>query len=189
MSGMPKLWHDTIEAHRNAVADAIMDHTAALAAAEGLHGLTMARVAQEAGIGRATLYKYFKDLEEILASWHRRQIAAHLADLEVIRSRHTSPLAALEAVLLAYAHHSTHDYDGGLGRLLHALPHVAQAHSHLQSFVTDVIRDAIKAGELDASPPADERASYAISAMQAASAHSRGALKRLVGMVVKGMSA
>ena len=61
---MPKLWHDTIEAHRSAVAGEIMDRTAAVAAAEGLHALTMARVAQEAGIGRATLYKYFKDVPE-----------------------------------------------------------------------------------------------------------------------------
>ena len=65
---MPKLWHDTIEAHRSAVADAIMDRTADIAAAEGLHALTMARIAAETGIGRATLYKYFKDAEDILAA-------------------------------------------------------------------------------------------------------------------------
>lgn len=186
---MPKLWHDTIQAHRNAVSDAIMDRTAALAAAEGLHGVTMARIAQEAGIGRATLYKYFNDVEEILSHWHRRQIAAHLADLEAIRNRHTSPLAALEAVLLAYGHHGSHNHDGSLGRLLHALPHVAEAHGHLRSFVAGIITDAIKVGEFSASPSADERAGYALAALHAAPAHSRPALKRLVGMVMKGMCA
>lgn len=186
---MPKLWHDTIEAHRSAVADAIMDRTAALAAAEGLHGLTMARIAQEAGVGRATLYKYFRDREEILAHWHRRQIAAHLTDLEVIRSRHTSPLSALEAVLIAYAGHTSHNHDGSLGRLLHALPHFKEAHNHLHSFVAEVIGDAVKARELEASPSADERARFALSAMQAAPAHSRASLRRLVGMVVRGLGA
>ena len=186
---MPKLWHDTIEAHRNAVADAIMDRTAALAAAEGLHGLTMARIAHETGIGRATLYKYFKDLEEILANWHRRQIAAHLADLEAIRNRHSSPLAAVEAVLLAYASHTSHDHDRSLGQMLHALPHVAQAHDHLHSFVADMIRDAIKARALDATPSPDERARYALAAMQAARTHSRAASKRLVAMIVRGLGA
>jgi AcrR family transcriptional regulator len=184
---MPKLWHDTIEAHRNAVAQAIMDRTAALAAAEGLHGLTMARIAQETGIGRATLYKYFKDVEEILASWHRRQVAAHLEDLEAVRSRHPDPVRALEAVLLAYAAHSAHDHHGSLGRLLHALPHVDEAHRHLQSFVTDLVREALEAGKLKAQGSSDELARYALAAMDAATGHSRAALTRLVGMVLKGM--
>ncbi|RUV34289.1 TetR family transcriptional regulator, partial [Mesorhizobium sp. M1A.T.Ca.IN.004.03.1.1] len=51
---MPKLWNNTIEAHRDAVANTIVNKTAELAAVEGLHNLTMARIAKETGIGRAT---------------------------------------------------------------------------------------------------------------------------------------
>jgi AcrR family transcriptional regulator len=184
---MPKLWHDTIEAHRNAVADAIMDRTAAIAAAEGIHALTMARIAQESGIGRATLYKYFKDVEDILVSWHRRQISSHLEDLEQVRSRHASPLTALEAVLLAYAGHTSHRHDVSLGQLLHGMPHVGEAHRHLQDFVAGLIGEATKAGELTTTSSSAERARYALAAMQAASSHSRAELARLVTMVLRGL--
>jgi AcrR family transcriptional regulator len=45
---------------------AILDTTAALVAEGGLLSVTMSRIAEEAGIGRATLYKYFPDVEAIL---------------------------------------------------------------------------------------------------------------------------
>jgi AcrR family transcriptional regulator len=186
---MPKLWHDTIEAHRSAVADAIMDHTAALAAAEGLHGVTMARVAKETGIGRATLYKYFREVPEILAAWHRRQIAAHLEDLQALRDKHESPIAALEAVLISYAQHRSHPlHHGSLSQILHGQPHMNEAHQHLHAFVADLIGKARKAGELDSSASVDESARYVLAAMQAAhGAHSRPAVARLVRMVLKGV--
>ncbi len=185
---MPKLWHDSIEAHRSAVADAIMDQTASIAAAEGLHGVTMARVAQETGIGRATLYKYFKDVPEILAAWHRRQIAAHVEDLEAIRDRHSSPLAALDAVLVAYAQHNAHDHHGDLSQVLHAQPHIHEAHNHLHGLVADLIDRARKAGELDTKTNVEESARYALAAMGAASrASSKPAVSRLVAMVLRGM--
>ncbi len=184
---MPKLWHDTIEAHRNAVADTIMDRTAAIAAAEGIHALTMARIAQESGIGRATLYKYFKDVEDILLNWHRRQISSHLEDLEQVRLRHESPLKALEAVLLAYAGHTTHRHDASLGRLLHAMPHVGEAHQQLQNFVAELIDQATKAGELTSTSSSVERARYVIAAMKAALPHSRAQLARLVAMILRGL--
>lgn len=34
--------------------------------------MTMSRIAEEIGIGRATLYKYFPDVEAILLAWHER---------------------------------------------------------------------------------------------------------------------
>src|SRR5262245_17985636 len=76
--GVPRLWNDTIDAHRRAVRDATIDTTAALVAKHGLRAVTMAQIAEETGIGRATLYKYFPDVESILLAWHERQIAAHL---------------------------------------------------------------------------------------------------------------
>ena len=75
---MPKLWNETIETHRDAVRGAILDATAGLFADQGASGVTMSGIAQAAGIGRATLYKYFPDVESIKLAWHERQIHAHL---------------------------------------------------------------------------------------------------------------
>ena len=55
----------------------LMRTTTALVAQHGLHAVTMSRIAEEAGIGRATLYKYFKDVEAILFAWHDRQVVSN----------------------------------------------------------------------------------------------------------------
>src|SRR5687767_2901383 len=67
---MPKLWNETIETHRRDVRDAILDATSSLVAEGGLRSVTMSLIAEKADIGRATLYKYFPDIEAILKSWH-----------------------------------------------------------------------------------------------------------------------
>lgn len=51
---MPKLWNQTIEAHRRDVHDAILDTAAALVAEHGLRSVTMSQIAEQTGIGRAT---------------------------------------------------------------------------------------------------------------------------------------
>src|SRR5215211_8608574 len=48
---MPKLWNETIEAHRAAVRDAILETTWALVAERGLLSVTMSQIAEKAGIG------------------------------------------------------------------------------------------------------------------------------------------
>jgi AcrR family transcriptional regulator len=75
---VPKLWNETIEEHRREVRGAILDATVALVAEHGLLSVTMSQIAEETGIGRATLYKYFPDVEAILLAWHEHQINGHL---------------------------------------------------------------------------------------------------------------
>ena len=84
---MPKLWTETIEEHRRAVHGATLDTTAALVAEHGLASVTMSRIAAETGIGRATLYKYFPDVEAILAAWHARHVARHMEHLAAVRDQ------------------------------------------------------------------------------------------------------
>src|SRR5919198_6449165 len=101
---MPKLWNETIEAHRREVRDATLDTAAALVAEHGLRSVTMSQIAEATGIGRATLYKYFPDVEAILVAWHDRHVSAHLEHLAAVRDQHGEPGEQLEAVLLGYAH-------------------------------------------------------------------------------------
>src|SRR5262249_36804031 len=126
--GVPKLWSETIEAHRREVGDAILDTTAALVSKHGLRAVTMSQIAEETGIGRATLYKYYPDVEAILVAWHERLISGHLEQLAALRTAPGDPVRRLEAVLWAYAlirhqHHGTE-----LEALLHRGEHVARAH-------------------------------------------------------------
>src|SRR5829696_4544266 len=100
---MPKLWTETMDTHRQAVRDAILDATARLVARQGIASVTMSGVAEAAGIGRATLYKYFADLDAILVGWHERHVASHLAHLAAVRDAAPARADRLLAILEAYA--------------------------------------------------------------------------------------
>src|SRR5881409_4149678 len=104
-------WNETVEAHRVGVREAIVDTAAALVAQHGPRSVPMSQIAEETGIGRATLYKYFPDVEAILVAWHERHIALHLRQLTAARDAASTPAGQLEAVLAAFAliqheHHS-----------------------------------------------------------------------------------
>jgi len=87
LANVPRIWSETIDAHRAAVREATLDATAALVAEHGLAGVTMSQIAKDTGIGRATLYKYFPDVESILRAWHERQVDEHLKRLRVVRDQ------------------------------------------------------------------------------------------------------
>ena len=131
---MPKLWTETIEEHRRAVRDATLDTTAALVHEHGLAWVTMLQIAAAAGIGRATLYKYFPDVEAILVAWHDRHINRHLRQLTEARDAVTTPADQLEAVLTAFAliQHQHHDTELPVA-LLHRGEHVARMRQQLRT--------------------------------------------------------
>ncbi|MGH9893062.1 MAG: TetR/AcrR family transcriptional regulator, partial [bacterium] len=109
---MLKLWQETIEEHRRSVRKATLEAAAALVAERGLRAVTMSEIAEKTGIGRATLYKYFPDVEAILAAWHEREITAHLAQLAVLRDQVGDARSRLDNVLAAYAliSHESHGH-------------------------------------------------------------------------------
>src|SRR5215216_4672587 len=143
---VPKLWTETIEGHRHAVREATMKTTARLVAEQGLRSVTMSQVAEETGIGRATLYKYFPDVDAILLAWHERQITQHLHYLEEVRDQARGALERLEAVLAAYAliSHESHGHgDSQLASFVHRDEHVARAEHQLRSLIRALVSDAI----------------------------------------------
>ena len=95
---MPKLWTDTVATHREEVRHAVLDAAGKLVTRQGLLAVSMSQVAAAAGIGRATLYKYFADVEEVLAAWHARQVSAHLAALAADVQQHFVQRAGRDVV-------------------------------------------------------------------------------------------
>jgi AcrR family transcriptional regulator len=188
---MPRIWAETIEAHRDAVREATLDAVGALVAEHGLTGVAMSQIAKESGIGRATLYKYFPDLESVLIAWHERQISRHLGQLSEIADRTAGAGQRLASVLAGYADlQGGHGHGGDVTAVLHRGNHVAHAHAHLHEFVSRLIRDAAGAGHVRADIPPGELATYCLSALTAASSlPARAARARLVSLVLAGLSA
>jgi AcrR family transcriptional regulator len=193
---VPKLWNDTIDAHRREVRDAILDTTAALAAEHGLLSVTMSQIAEKTGIGRATLYKYFPDVESIVLAWHDRQVGNHLELLAQVRDQAGDSDKRLEAVLTAYAHihqqrvrhHRHHDHGTELAAFLHRDEHIAGAQRHVQDLIRDLLTESAETGGLRDDVPPDELAAYCLHALNAAStAPSKAAVHRLVTVVLDGL--
>lgn len=189
---MPRLWSETIEAHRRDVHRAILDTTAGLVAERGLLSVTMSQIAEEAGIGRATLYKYFSDVEAILLAWHERQISGHLEQLALLRDRAGTAGERLDAVLGGYATSIAHGARGGLdaelAAFLHLDVHVGESQQRLRAMIRDLLAEAAQAGAVRGDVAPDELASYCLHALTAArSLSSEEAVHRLVRVTLAGL--
>jgi AcrR family transcriptional regulator len=185
---VPKLWSETMEAHRRAVREAIMDITATLVTEHGLASVTMSQIAEETGIGRATLYKYFPDVEAILVAWHERQVTRHLEQLAEVREQAGDAGERLEAVLeafalISYEHHATE-----LATLLHRGEHVVRAQQQLTNLIRGLLVEGARAGDIRDDVAPAELASYCLHALTAASSlPSRAAARRLVRVTLAGL--
>ena len=188
---VPRLWNDTIEAHRHDVRDAVIDATASLVAQHGLLSVTMSRIAEESGIGRATLYKYFPDVEAILLAWHERHVAQHLDHISAIANAPGSPAERLSAVLEAYAQLTFHAHgprEPDLVSLLHRGDHMGHAEHQLRGIIRSVIAEAVAVGDVRSDTPAGELVSYCLHALSTArSLTSKAALHRLVVLTLDGL--
>lgn len=185
---MPTLWNDTIEAHRREVRDAVLETAATLVAEHGLRSVTMSQIAAVTGIGRATLYKYFADVEAILLAWHERQVAGHLQHLNQVRNQTSDAGKRLEAVLEAYALMSRQGHGTELAALLHQGEHIAHAHRHLSDLMRNLILEAREAGHVRNDVAPEELASYCIHALAAATGlPTKAAVRRLVSVTVDGL--
>src|SRR5947209_14913150 len=146
----------------------------------------MSQIAEHVGIGRATLYKYFPDVDAILVAWHERQVSAHLDELAELRDQTRGARARLEAVLhaLARIHHKRAKRERDhteIAALVHQGKHIGRAQHRLRTFLGELLSDCAAAGEIRNDVPPDELAGYCLHALQAATTlPSKAAVERLV---------
>lgn len=185
---MPRLWHDSVDQHRTVVREAVLDAVGALVADHGLGPVTMSKVAETAGIGRPTLYKYFPDVESLVLAWHERQVARHLEQLASVRDNATGSIDRLTSVLEAYASITYEHPRSGSSAKLHSGQHVAQGEQHLHLFMQELIVEGVAEGHLRDDVAGSHLAAYVLSALSAASAMpSEAAARRLVRVVLGGL--
>ncbi|MBO0730374.1 MAG: TetR/AcrR family transcriptional regulator [Acidimicrobiaceae bacterium] len=185
---MPKLWSATIEAHRREVREAIIDATHALAIERGRRSVTMSQIAEETGIGRATLYKYFPDVDAILLAWHDRHVAGYLERLHTLAHGGGDAAERLEAVLHAVALKQQNPHAGELGPFLHLDEHVSQAREHLSDLICGLLVEGVEEGSIRGDVAPDELARYSLYALAGARGLPSGAaVDRLVAVTLAGL--
>lgn len=189
---VPKLWANTVESHRQEVREAIIETTAALVAEGGVRSVTMSRIAEDVGIGRATLYKYFPDIEAILQAWHEEHIGAHLGQLRDLVHGDGPVDQRIAAVLEAYGliryevAHQGHGAD--LSALFQQHGGMAETEDHVRQFVTGLLTKGVAAGSVRNDVAPGELATFCIYALAGAgSLPSKAAVSRLVTLVLEGV--
>jgi len=189
---MPKLWNETIDEHRRDVRAAILDATWELVTEHGLTSVKMSHIAERAGIGRPTLYKYFPDVEAILLAWHQRHVEEHLSELTRIKDRAGQPVERVGAVLTQYAAiaHRRGLHATDLVVLLHRDRHATGAEQQIVHVLREVITAAAEAGQVRSDVSPEELARYCLHALTAASTlPSKAAVERLVEVTLSGLRA
>jgi AcrR family transcriptional regulator len=188
---VPKLWTETIEEHRQAVRESILETTWAQVTEHGPMSVTMTQIAEKVGIGRATLYKYFPDVQSILAAHHERHVADHLQELTELHEGPGDPGERLAAVLEHYAlicHHRERHGTAELAALLHRGEHVTHAQQRLLGLFRDLLTEAAAAGQIRDDLPPDELANYCVHALAAAgNLRTQVAARRLAAVTLAGL--
>lgn len=184
---MPKLWRDTVEEHRREVRAAILDAAWTLATQRGVRGVTMGLVAEHAGISRATLYKYFRGVDEILLAGHTEHVREHLAALEDALSTAATPRQGLERVIDHYAEISFHRARHGTPDIS-ALAHAGEQHDQntfaVERLFVRAASAARGAGEIRSDVTAKLLGTYCLhAAAAAATLTSRTDVTRLANLI------
>jgi AcrR family transcriptional regulator len=166
--------------------------TGQLVAERGLKGVSMSAIAQLAGIGRATLYRYYPDVDAILNAWHEDQVTGHVERLLAISEQAGPAIERLRRVLAAYAEsrqHSSHEDAADLVASLHASQTVHHHLEQLTRVVEGLIETAARDGDARGDVPPAELATFALAAMSsAAHSKSKNAISRLLAVTFDALS-
>lgn len=182
---MQKTWVETLDSHREAVRHAAINAALEIASEIGFQKVSMSEVASRTGITRATLYKYFPDVDAIFVEWHRRMLENHLAHVEVIAGKDGAAVCRLTEILRffamnAFRHHGTRFADA-----LHDREHARAAEERLIAVVEGVVAEGIDAGTLRADLSPREAAVFLQGSLSGAHRlPDEAAVKRLVGLLV-----
>lgn len=187
---MPRLWSDTVQQHRHDVREAILDKAAALIQARGLPAVTMSQIAKDVGIGRATLYKYFNSVEEVIVAWHERQVTEHLEQLTGAIEREQTGLERLSTLIGAHARALHHHHDPALVLIDPHFPDAVNdaltaAQDRIRHLLVTVLTEGASTGVLRTDVPPEELANFVLHSLGAAAdLPPADAVDRLVNMVI-----
>ncbi|MGW3346080.1 TetR/AcrR family transcriptional regulator [Nonomuraea rubra] len=138
--------------------EAILGATARAIGRHGPQRLTLAAVAQEAGLSPATLVQRFGSKRGLLLAFAAHATRTAAEPFERARQEHASPLAALRAALvhLAEGVSTPEELSGSLGFLQLDLTdpdfraHAAEHARRTRDEIAALLADAVAAGELEA---------------------------------------
>lgn len=150
---MPRIRAENIEAHKAQTRSDIVDAAQVLIAEIGSADISLAEVAHEAGIGRTTLYEYFRDRDDLIASLVEERlpdviddVVASIADGDPVEERLSKLAEATVEFVVA---------DRVLGLILHrelsrlsasAQDRIRMSHSDLAGAMMGIYFEGVASG-------------------------------------------
>lgn len=156
---MPKIRADNIAEHKTLIRMQVLESAKELIEEYGFEGTSLGDIARQVGVGRTTLYEYFSDKDDIVATLVEEELPAVIDEMVStipIDLSARDRLAELAVRMVEFI-----VTDPLLGDLLHReLPKLAQetqdrvavAHQGLSAEFGAVYRAGVEAGELTALP-------------------------------------
>lgn len=149
--------------------DKILAAAAERFAAEPFHKVLLSDVAETAGVGKGTLYVYFKSKEELYCAVLSQGFAQLLSSLrEQVVSDARDAMANLEIVIRGYvsfAYQNPHLFELMRTAPGNASPQREQNRAELSKLIESLIRQGIKAGQL-ADPHPELTAKYILGLLR-----------------------
>ncbi|MFS8201096.1 TetR/AcrR family transcriptional regulator [Streptomyces sp. CWNU-52B] len=95
-------WDQVVAEHKERLRAAIGRAAVQIAGEYGLAGTTMSKIAERAGVSRATAYNYFKDVEHVLLSVVGEEVDRFYGHLQARLAQARNPRARLKVFLVAH---------------------------------------------------------------------------------------
>lgn len=106
---MPRISEQTIVEHRHRIEAALLDAWDVLRREHGFEEITLALVAERAGIARNSIYRYFPDKMHLMLAYLRREVARFIEDARAQVDQVAGADARLRLLIeLLMAHFATH---------------------------------------------------------------------------------
>ncbi len=157
---MPRIRAASIEQHKELTRQELLEAAEELIGLHGYEHVSLGDVAAAVGIGRTTVYEYFRDKEDLLATLVEETLPQTIDDMvsEIPADLpYRDRLAALAVRMVEFV-----ATDPTLGLILHrevaklsveAQDRVAVAHRGLSGEFVSIYRGGVQAGELKSLPP------------------------------------
>lgn len=149
---MPRISGPTIAAHVAQQEAAVVRAATELFAERGFAAVTMADIAEQVGLARSSLYRYFPDKDHILLAWLRRENAVLVERSRAIAESDAEPQDRLRRWLrlqLDYLQEPDHQLFAAIASSLgdlepEVLEAVVEEHRRLYATVEPIVADALQ---------------------------------------------
>ncbi|GAA4696215.1 TetR/AcrR family transcriptional regulator [Nocardioides nanhaiensis] len=150
---MPRISAESLPEHRSQVRARIFEALAALMAEHSFDAITMAQIAERAGLGRTAIYHHFRDPEAVIVAFATDETAAYVQGLEEALAGCTSARERLRTYLHRNLEHGE-EFHMGLGPSVYGLLSAGSRQAirehvvAVEQVLRGILSDGVASGEL-----------------------------------------